>query len=236
MSTLKPTKKISRRQELRQDTVVTFSAKVWQFVDQNRAVAYGALGALVLVAAGIVGYSYLQSQRNAEAQQYLAPVVRVYEKGMFAEALEGTGLEMGLLAIAEEYGSTDAGNLAHFYAADALYRQGENDRALAHFEAVEKTANYVGASALAGEAAIYETKSEHPRAAELYKRAALLFPNEVQSPFYLIEAGRAFENAGDYARAIETYELVSKEYAQSMQARDVDMLVARVEAKRNSSS
>ncbi len=236
MSTLKPTKKISRRQELRQDTVVTFSAKVWQFVDRNRAIAYGALGVVVLIAAGIVGYSYLQTQRNAEAQQYLAPAVRLYEKGMFSEALEGTGIEMGLLGIAEEFGSTDAGNLAHFYSADALFRQGDLDRALEHFEQVEKSANYVGASALAGEAAVYEAKGEHRHAAELYKRAALVFPNEVQSPGYLIDAGRAFENAGDYARAIETYELVSKDYAESAQARNVDMLVARVEAKRTSAS
>ncbi|NNE34164.1 MAG: hypothetical protein HKN13_02940, partial [Rhodothermales bacterium] len=127
MSTLKPTKKISRRQELRQDTVVTFSARVWDFVDKNRSIAYGVLGAIVLVVVGILGYQYLQAQRTAEAQEFLAPAVRLYEQGNYREALDGVGLQMGLTAIADEFGSTNAGNLAHFYAADALFRLGELD-------------------------------------------------------------------------------------------------------------
>ena len=236
MSTLKPTKKISRRQELRQDTVVTWSARIWGLVDKYRALTYGLLAAVVVVVAGLVGYSYLQQQRGSEAQEYLAPAVRLFEKGQYQDALDGTGLEMGLLDTAEEFGSTQAGNLAHFYAADALFRLGEYDQALEHFRAYRKESNYLGASALAGEAAIHEAKGSYERAGALYKRAASIFPNDLVSPDYLLDAGRAFELAGRYKDAVEAYGLVSEDYPNSTQARDVEMLVARVEAKREATS
>lgn len=236
MSTLKPTKKISRRQELRQDTVVTFSARVWDYVDKNRSIAYGVLGAVVLVVAGILGYQYLQAQRTAEAQEFLAPAVRLYEQGSYREALDGVGVEMGLTAIADEFGSTSAGNLAHFYAADAYFRLGELDQALMHFEAFDKDANYLGASALAGEAAVHEARGDYDSAGSLFKRAANIFPNDLVSPAYLLSAGRAYELSGDIDEAVETYRLVADEYPESSQAREVDMLVARAEAKRESRS
>jgi tetratricopeptide (TPR) repeat protein len=236
MSTLKPTKKISRRQELRQDTVVTVSARIWQAIDQNRPIMYGILGVISLVIVGIFGYSYWQDQQEARGQDALAPAVLLYEAGDYEGALNGTEEVTGLLDIVSDFGSTNAGNLARFYAADALFRQGDYDRSLALFEDFDREENYLGASALAGEAAIYEIRGEFERAGDLYRRAALLFPNDVVSPEYLVEAGRAYESAGEFEDAVEAYNMVSDEYPESPQARNVELFVARAEARRASSS
>jgi tetratricopeptide (TPR) repeat protein len=236
MSTLKPTKKISRRQELRQDTVVTFSSRVWQALDNNRNLAYGILGVIALVVVGIIGYSYWQQQREADGQRFLAPAVSLYESGDYEAALNGSDDTMGLLAVASDYSMTNAGNLARFYAADALFRLGEYDRSLELFEDFDKDANYLGASALAGEAAIHEMKGQYERAGDLFRRAAFLFPNDVTAPGYLLEAGRAYELAGDYQAAVDAYNAVTKEYPTSTQARNVDILVARAGAMQAPSS
>lgn len=236
MSTLKPTRKISRRQELRQDTVVTYSARVWQAIDNNRNVVYGILAAITVMVLGVIGYGYWQQQQEARAQQVLAPAVSLYESGDYDAALNGSQEVTGLLEIASDYGSTSAGNLARFYAADALFRQGDYDRALELFRDFDKGADYLGASALAGEAAILETRGEHEQAADLYKRAALLFPNDIASPGYLVDAGRAYEDAGEYDEAVDVYKMVSEEYPQSPQARNVELFVARAEARQASAS
>jgi tetratricopeptide (TPR) repeat protein len=236
MSTLKPTKKISRRQELRQDTVVTLSARIWQAIDQNRNVMYGILGVITVAILGIFGYSYWQQHREAEGQGLLAPAVMLYESGDYSAALEGTDDTTGLLEIVADFSSTDAGNLARFYAADALFRQGEYDRALELFEDFEREANYLGASALAGEAAIQEGRGNHERAGDLYRRAALIFPNDAASPGYLLEAGRAYEQAGEYEDAVDVYNMVADDYPESPQARNIDLLVARAEARQASKS
>ena len=63
-----------------------------------------------------------------------------------------------------------------------------------------------------------------------------LFPNDVASPGYLMEAGRAYEQAGEYDDAVEVYKTVTDDYPQSPQARNVELLVARAEARQMASS
>lgn len=231
MSTLNPPKPITRRQELRQDKVVTVYAKAWAFFNDNRMLVYGILAGLVLVVLGIVGYVFMQAQRGEQAQVLLGNVIPVYEQGNYQAALDGIETGPGLLEIADEYGGSDAGNLAHYYAADALFRLGRYDEALDHFEEYEKAENLVGASALAGEAAIYEVKGDYERAGDLYRRAAYLFENEITSPEYLLQAGQAYEEAGAYDEALEAYETITADFPESSLASGIDFYTARVRAQ-----
>ena len=230
MSTLNPPKKISRRHELRQDQVVTAYARAWNFADKNRALIWGAVGALVLVVALVVAYVFYQQAQEAEAQEALATPIRLYEAESYREALDGLDGQMGLLAVADEYGGTDAGNLARFYAADALYHLGEYDQALEYFQAFDKDDPYLGASALAGEAAVYENQEDFARAGRLYEEAAERFESELTTPRYLLSAGRAYEQAGDYAAAEAAYEALQEDFPDAPAAQNVDAYLARVAA------
>lgn len=234
MSALKTSqsKDTSSRNELREDRIVTLYARAWMFFDENRNLVYGGLAGLVVVLVGIAGYAYYQSQQQAEAEQLLAQVARTYEQGNYRQALDGTGTSQGLLAIAENYSGTQAGNLATYYAADALYRMGEYDRALEFFREFDKTEDFIGASAYAAQAAIHETRSEYEQAAELYQQAAEQFPNSLTTPKYLMEAGQAYEEAGNFETAIAMYERIEEEYPDAEQAQEVPRYIARARAKR----
>lgn len=231
MSALKTPQKTSKRQELRQDSIVTLYAKAWMFYEENRNLVYGALAGLVALALGIVGYAYYQAQQQEQAQQLLAQVVNTYEQGSYQQALDGTAETLGLLEIADEYGGTQAGNLATFYAADALYRLGEFDRALTYFQQFDKTNDLIGASALAAEAAIYESREEFATAAEHYQDAANQFESDLTTPRYLMDAGRAYAEAGDYEQALEIYQTIKQEYSESEQAQNIDRFIAQVRAQ-----
>lgn len=234
MSTLNPPKRISKRHELREDAVITWYARAVGYFDENRKLVYAVLAGLLLVVLAIVGYVLYQNKQSAEAEELLAAVVGFYEAGSYQEALEGTVDTIGLLEIAEGYGGTTAGNLAHFYAADALYNLGEYERALDHFASFERVDGFIGASALAGEGAVYENLGEYERAAERYLDAARFYPNELSSPRYLLSAGRAFETAGSYAEAQRAYEQIQDEYPDSNLASEIDVYIARAAAKRTS--
>jgi len=236
MSTLNPTKKISRRQELRKDTVVTFYARVWQFFDQNRKLVYGILAGIAVVIVALIGYAFYQNGRQSEALEKMAGAVRAYEQGNYREALDGTADFVGLLAIIDDYGRTDAGNLARFYAADALFRLGEYDEALKYFKEFDKPDNIIGASAVAGEAAIYEHKGEHKRAGDLYRRAAEMVDTDLISAQYLLDAARAYEEAGDYRRAREAYEEIKDRYPDAPAAQKIDLYLARLDALEKAAS
>ncbi len=235
MSTLNPPKPITKRQELREDAVITTYAKAWAFLDQNRALVYGAIAAVVLVILGIIGWGYLQGQKADEAQSELGLALRLYEAGDYQVALDGTESAPGLLEVADEYGSTAPGNIAKFYVADSYFRMGNYDEALTWFDAFDAGANIVGASALAGEAAIYEGRGEFSRAGDLFRRAATLYESEQTSPQYLLDAGRAYEAGGAYDEALEVYEQIKDDYPDASLASGMDFYIARTKAKQNAS-
>ena len=231
MSTINPPRKISKKHELREDKVVTFYARAWQYYHENRKLIYGILAGIVVIALAIVGYVYYLNQQSERANQLLGEIVGMYEQGSYQEALDGADGRTGLLEIADEYGNTDAGNLAHFYAADALYRLGEYDRALEHFEEFDASEDFIGASAIAGQAAVYENREDFVRAADLYRRAALHFENELSSPQYLLDAGRAYEQADRFADAQRMYEQIRDDYSESNLAANIDVYIARAAAR-----
>ena len=237
MSTLDAPSKVStKRQDLREDRVITFYARAWNFVDKHRRMVYGGLAALVLLVVLGIAYTVYQNQQGEEAQRLLGEAVRLYEQGDYQAALTGTGQVVGLQQIADEYGGSQAGNLARFYAADALYQLGEYDRALEYFQAFDKEENLLGASAYAGEAAVYENQGNYEQAGEHYEQAALSYPNDATSPEYLLNAGQAYEEAGAFERAREAYQMIEERYPDSQEAQEIDMYLARLEARAQSAS
>lgn len=228
MSTTNPTRKISRRHELREDKVITLYARALDLVERNRKVVLYGAAAIVIIVVSVVGLTWLTSSRNVTAAERMASAVRAWESGDYRTALEGTETFLGLADIVDDFGSTASGNLARYYAAEAHFRLGEYDQALELFRDYDKDSNHLGAAALAGEAAVLELKGEHAEAASVYRRAASIFESDVTSPAYLMKAGRAFEAAGHRDDAARVYREVRDDYPESEEARDIEFFLARV--------
>ncbi len=231
MATYKAPKRASRRNELREDTVITFYSKMMFFFEENRTLVFGIAGALVLLLIIGAGYGLYKDKREDQAQARLAGAVRAYERGEFQAALAGTEAYAGLEDIAGQYGNTNAGNLALYYAGDAYYRQGQFEEALTFFERFDKDDDALGSAAYAAEAAILENMGEFARAAERYQQAARVFETDFATPQYLLNAGRNFEMAGNFTQARALYERVEQEYPESAQAREIEYFLARVNVK-----
>lgn len=236
MTALKTPEKTSRRQELRQNKLVELYGRLLLFYEEHRQLVYGLGVALIALILAVPGYMYYQQQQEAQANELMGQILPVFEQGNYDQALNGTGQQAGLLTIADEYGGTDAGNLAAFYAGRALYEQGEYDRALQYFEQFEKGNNYIGASAYAAEAAIYESRGELERAADRYEQAASQYPNKLTAPRYLLEAGQAYEDADNHAAAERVYQQILEDYPEAQQADKVERYLARVRAQQDRSA
>lgn len=232
MSALQTPQKTSRRKELRQTSIVEWYARAVLFWEDQRQAVIGAGVVLLIAALSIPGYLYWQQQRAERANELLGKILPQYEQGNYQAALDGTANAVGLVAIADDYGGTEAGNLAAFYAGNASYQMEDYDRALEFYQDFDKGADFIGASALAAEAAIYENRGEFQTAGETYEEAAAQYDSEVTAPRYLLSAGRAYEEAGDYDAAASAYQQIQDDYPDSQQAGDVDRYLARVEAKR----
>lgn len=233
MSTYKAPKRTKRRQELREDKVVTFYTQFLDFFEENRNLVFGILGGIVLLVIMGFGYGIFKDRQEDQAQDALAGAVRLYEKNDWRAALDGADGVKGLLEVADNFGSTKAGNLALYYAADAYFKLGENESALNYFQQFDNGSDALGAGGYAGEAAILESTGEYEEAGDRYREAALVFESDFTSGRYLQAAGRNYERAGAFGDAREVYELIRERFPDSAQANDVDMLMARVDLKEN---
>lgn len=236
MTALKTPEKTSRRKELRRNIFVELYARALLFYEDHKRLAQGAGIVVVALILAIPGYIYYHQQQQEAANQALGQILPTYEQSNYQQALDGTESAAGLLAIADDYSRTDAGNLAAFYAADALYQLGEYDRALTYYERFDKGEDFFGASAFAAQAAIYENRGEFQQAGELYERAAEQYENKLTTPRYLLSAGQAYEEAGQYQAAMDAYRRITEEYSDSDQASKAEQYLARVKVRHGTSS
>ena len=224
---------MTRRQELREDKVVTLYSRFMEYFEENRNIVFGILGGAVLLVIMGFGYGFFKDQQENQAQQVLSRAVRLYEANDWRMALDGNETTTGLLEVIDEYSGTKAGNLAIYYTADAYLKLGEHEEALKYFNRFKHSADALGAGAYAGQATIHEDMGEHEKAAESYKDAALIFESDFTSARYLENAGRNFEMAGKYNDAIAMYEMIREDFPDSEQAQDVDLFLARVNVLAN---
>ncbi|HEX8298000.1 MAG TPA: tetratricopeptide repeat protein [Rubricoccaceae bacterium] len=229
MAQINPPKPLSRRHALREDGLQTAVVEGEVFFEQHRTAIIAALVALAVIIAAFVGYRAYQANRSEEAQQLLGAVINEYQAGNWQTALDGAADAPGLLEIAEDYGSTPTGQQATFLAADALFQLGRTDEALAMFEAYDGEGLF-HASALAGRAAIAESKGDHAGAAELYDEAAAADPTPASAPGYLLSAARAHAAAGHADPAQASLQSILDDYADAPEAQTAQIEIGRMTA------
>ena len=61
-----------------------------------------------------------------------------------------------------------------------------------------------------------------------YKNA-ISKPNEMTTPFVLLKLGLAYEMNKDIKKALDTYRILKKDYPSSMEAREIDKNISRLE-------
>ena len=92
------------------------------------------LGALVVVV-GVYAYNnFLQKPKTVKANDAIFMAQQYFEMDSTNLALNGDGNNYGFLKIIDKYGSTDAGNLAKFYAGRILLGNGEFDKAIKYLK------------------------------------------------------------------------------------------------------
>ena len=191
---------------------------VGDFFQQNRNIVLGVVGAIVLLIAGFFGYRAYVSSQDETAQVELFPSVYQLEADSLKKALNGDGKTPGLLAVADNYGSTSAGKLADFYAGVALLKQGKYDDAIDHLKNFSSSDLLVQARAYALIGDAYMEKKSYDEAADYYQKAADYKSNKFFTPSYLMKLAVAYEQAKQNDKAIGIYNDIIEKYAQSAEA------------------
>jgi len=232
MVNIKPPKgALSQSRGRRSEAQSTWYTPILALYFGNRNIFVGSAIGIVLLIAGIFGYNYIQDTRDSQAQEFLGAILLEYEQDSYRTALEGNGEVLGLVDIVDRYSTTPAGNTAKYYAANAHFQLQEYDLALELFDSYNAKNNFLGASATAGRAAIYELREEYIRAGELFKRAANMDDgNSLRAPYYLRSAARAYVESGELESAKEVILEAKENYPESDLLDEFDFMLGFVTA------
>lgn len=201
-----------------------------QFLEANRNLLLGALGVIIAVLVGGFLFFQWRGSQDEDAQSRMFAAVNYFETDSLKQALNGDGQNPGLLTIADEYGSTKAGNLANFYAGVALLKQGKFQDASEHLEKFSSDDLFLQARAYCLQGDAQMELGNKDKAVELYLKAANYKANPFFSAQYLMKAAGAQEAAGKYAEAVKTYDRILNEYPNAPENNDAKRYRARAEA------
>lgn len=204
-------------------------SKTEEFVKNNSLIVYGAIGAVLLIVAGIMGFRYYKTDQNTSAMEEMFQAQYYFEQDSLALALSGDGNNFGFLDIIDIYGGTDASNLANYYIGVILLKQGDFAGAIDHLSSFSASDALVQGRAysLLGDA--HMELSEYDKAGSQYDKAARYQSNDAFSPTYLMKAGLAYELAGDIRAALDRYEQILEDYPTSSEIANAKREKARLE-------
>lgn len=154
-----------------------------------------------------------------------------FAKDSFALALNGNGADFaGFEGIIDQYGHTDAGNLAKAYAGICYFKMGDTQKALDMLKSFSGGDNMISPAITGLIGDCYVNMGNTKEGISYFEKAAKQADNEVISPVYLKKAGVAYESLQQYPDAVKAYTTIKEKYFTSMEAGDIDKYITRASA------
>jgi len=206
-------------------------SKTENFVEDNKKTLSVVLGSVVIVIAIIAWYNkvYLPPI-EAEAQENMFWAEQYFEKDSLNLAINGDGQHDGFLDIIDQYGSTKAANLSHYYLGICYLKSGSYEDAIYELKEFSSDDVMISSVALGAIGDSYAELNDLDNATKYYEKAAANNKNNITTPLYLFKAGIAYEDAGKYSDAVAKYTGIKSDYPNSNEARSIDKYIARAEA------
>ncbi len=219
----------------------TFDAafKSQEFFDKNKKILLGVIIAVLVIVAGYFCYStFIGGPREEKASTALARGQEYFNAEQFDKALNGDGAGYsGFVKIADDYSSTDAGNLAKLYAGLSYAYLGKWNDAVKYLEdyspkgdaMVSPAAIEALGNAYAHVGQIDKAVSKLQEAADKADDKAEDGTNNSLSPFFRLQAGELLESQGKKADALKVYQDIKKKYVNSqlVQSNEIDKYIER---------
>ena len=218
--------------------------KTEEFVAKNQNIILIVIGIIAVVVLGYLAYERFVVAPNEEAatnemyqaQSYfddalIAPSTT--KDSLFNLALNGGEGKYGFLDIADEDSSTDAGNLANYYAGMAYLNTGKYKEAISSLEDFSSDDLILAplAKGAIGDAFLQLDQTEE--ALGYYESAAKMNANEFTAPKFLLKAGITAIELGKADVAVKHLTELKDKYETSTEASQVAVYLGQAKAMQN---
>ena len=203
------------------------------FLKYKKAIIAAVVAIVVIIGGAVLYKTYISEPNEQKASTAIAKGQDYFAQGLFQQALAGDSAGFkGFVKLADEYSSTDAGNLANLYAGLCNAQLGKWEDAAKYLEkydgADDAMISPVAEGALGN---VYAHLNQLDKAVSHLKKAAEKADNNSLSPTYLVQAGEILESQGKADEALKLYQQVKEKYFNSMMYSRIDEYIERVSAK-----
>ena len=224
-------KKNVELQDLSQEELMD---KFNNLIEENKIIVFSILAVILIGGFGFYAYNqFYQQPRMETAQEELYLANQYLQKDSFNLALNGkiqegvAGNFIGYKGIIEQYGSTPAGNLAHYYGGIALLKMGQPKLALDLLMAFSGEEHLQSqAYNLIGDA--YSEVQDMSNAAKYYQYAADETDNIPLKVYAMYKSGKLMEFENKIEEALKIYESILEKDQQLAEKMGVDKDIVRL--------
>jgi predicted negative regulator of RcsB-dependent stress response len=219
-------KVVERRTE--QPEVVDRARDFW---GQYGRIILTALTVLLIAVGGYLVYKYFfQKPKAQKAADAIFKAQQYYAQDSFRLALNGDGLNPGFLKIISNYGGTEAGELARFYAGASYLQSGDAANAIKQLKDFSTDSKPVQARAYKLLADAYAETGKNKEALENYKKAARHFEDDDQNASeYLFMAGYfATRVLNNKSEATTLFKELKEKYPRTQYGFEADKYLAQL--------
>jgi len=199
------------------------------FIMKNKKMIIAFIVAVIVIIAGVVIYrNFISEPMERKASEALYRGEQYFEAEQYELALNGDSLGYkGFIKIADEFGGTDAGNLAKAYAGISYAQLGNYKEAVEALNQFEADDMVIAPAVMGTLGNCYAQLGDLEKAASTLVKAAEMADAHSMSPVYLIQAGEIYEKLGKKEDAVKVYMLIKDKYFNSYQAMDIDKYIER---------
>jgi tetratricopeptide (TPR) repeat protein len=221
--------KLSEQPTQAEKSVGEILSKTDQFVEKYLKQILIGLGVIVIVVVGVIAFRhYYWVPREQNAEVALFPGQNYYANQQWETALNGDSIDyIGFVGVIDEYGGTQAANLAKAYAGLCQYQLGDYETALQSLKSY-KGKDQLFAAQITGAMGDCEVNLKNIKESISYfQKAADQANSSLLSPIYLSKAANSYEDLGDYKAALEIYNTIQTKYPQSPEGMAVEKYIER---------
>jgi len=217
------------------------ASKTEEWVAANQKYILGGVGIIAIVILGYLGFQkFYQGPKEEEAanemfkaQEYFDNAVNgnsTVRDSLYTLALNGGEGKYGFLEIIENYGSTDAGNLANYYAGFSYLNMNKYQEAINYLDKFKSDDEMLAPLALGGIGDAFSQLDQVDEALTYYEKAAKLKSNNYTTPKFLLKAAITAIALNKPEVALPYLEQIKEEFPKSVEANQVDVHLGKAQA------
>lgn len=205
--------------------------QIQEAYENNKNVFIGIGIVLVLV----VGFFLYRGYQTTAHQSAAAPLMEMPQQYFAADsfnlALYGDGLNPGFLEIIDNYGRSDAANLAHFYAGVCFLQMNDFEGATTYLNRFSTDSEMLTARKHESLGHAYAQTGDMDAAMRHYKKAYKAVDNDFYTPYLMQLTADFMLEQGDYTSALNMYESIKSNYPTSREGQAVERYIEMAQAK-----